>query len=143
MSEGVSKVIDMKSRKPFAQARAEEKKRKRQASRKAKKKAADAVLEHRECLIECLEGVLKMVREGHLEGLILIARDTQHKIFLTDIVMDDRIIAPNDLHAFVGVMETLKLELADTAAATAPALLVGGGRIDPTQEPAEEDWGYE
>ncbi len=142
MNEGFEKVIDMKSRKPFALARAEEKKRKRQASPKAKKDAADAAMEHREVMIEVLESILKMTREGHLEGLVLLSRDTQHKIFLTEIVLDDRIVPPNDLHSFVGVMETLKLELADQAAATAPALLTSGERLDPMAEPAD-DWGHE
>jgi hypothetical protein len=132
-------VIDIKTRKPFAQARAEETKRKRAATRKAKKDVADAFMEHRDCLIESLEGVLKMVREGKLHGLIIIAREPNTKLFLTDVILDDRLIPANDLHAFVGVMETLKLELADSAAANAPALLIGGEVVDPTQIP-EEEW---
>ncbi|AGC36206.1 hypothetical protein B7L88_gp082 [Rhizobium phage RHEph10] len=139
----MSEVIDLKTRKPFALARSEERKQKRAASRKARKQAADAVMEHRDAMVEILEGLLKMTREGHLEGLVLLSRDTKHKIFLTEILLDDRIIPPNDLHAFVGVMETLKLELADQAAATAPALLIGGERLDPTAEPIEPDWEYE
>ncbi|QIG69062.1 hypothetical protein EVB77_028 [Rhizobium phage RHph_N1_10] len=136
----MSEVIDLKTRKPFALARSEERKQKRAASRKAKKDAADAVMEHRDAMIEILEGLLKMTRAGQLEGLVLLSRDTQHKIFLTEVVLDDRVVPPNDLHAFVGVMETLKLELADMAAASAPALLIGGERIDPTKIPAEEEW---
>ncbi|MBX4911345.1 hypothetical protein HJA82_28965 [Rhizobium bangladeshense] len=139
----MSEVIDLKTRKPFALARAEERKQKRSASRKAKKQAADAVMEHRDAMIEVLEGLLKMTREGHLEGLVLFSRDTKHKIFLTEVVLDDRVIPPNDLHAFVGVMETLKLEIADMAAATAPALLLSGERLDPTANPPEEEWEYE
>jgi hypothetical protein len=139
----MSEVIDLKTRKPFALARSEERKQKRAATRKAKRQAADAVMEHRDAMIEILEGLLKMTREGHLEGLVLLSRDTQHKVFLTEILLDDRIIPPNDLHAFVGVMETLKLELADQAAATAPALLIGGERLDPTAAPIEAEWEYE
>ncbi|QIG75601.1 hypothetical protein EVC20_030 [Rhizobium phage RHph_Y2_17_1] len=139
----MSEVIDLKTRKPFALARSEERKQKRAASRKAKKQAADTVMEHRDAMIEILEGLLKMTREGHLEGLVLLSRDTKHKIFLTEILLDDRIIPPNDLHAFVGVMETLKLELADQAAATAPALLIGGERLDPTAEPIEAEFEFE
>jgi hypothetical protein len=138
----MSEVIDLKTRKPFALARSEERKQKRAATRKAKRQAADAVMEHRDAMIEILEGLLKMTREGHLEGLVLLSRDTKHKIFLTEILLDDRLIPPNDLHAFVGVMETLKLELADQAAATAPALMIGGERLDPTAVP-EAEWEYE
>jgi hypothetical protein len=138
----MSEVIDLKTRKPFALARSEERKQKRAATRKAKRQAADAVMEHRDAMVEILEGLLKMTREGHLEGLVLLSRDTKHKIFLTEILLDDRLIPPNDLHAFVGVMETLKLELADQAAATAPALMIGGERLDPTAVP-EEEWEYE
>lgn len=134
------RVIDLKSRKPFAQARAEETKRKRAATRKAKKDAADAVMSHREAVIETLEGMIKMVRAGELEGLVCVMRNPATKLFMTDVVMDDRIIPPNDLHAYVGVIETLKLELADSAAANAPALLIGGEVVDPTMQPDEGEW---
>ncbi|OCP21917.1 MULTISPECIES: hypothetical protein [unclassified Ensifer] len=137
------RVIDLKSRKPFAQARAEETKRRRAATRKAKKETADAIMEHREAVIETLEGMIKMVRAGELEGLVCVMRNPASKLFMTDVVMDDRIIPPNDLHAYVGVIETLKLELADSAAANAPALLIGGEVVDPTMQPADEEWEYE
>lgn len=143
MTEHEGNVIDLKSRKPFAQARAEEAKRKRQAARQRRKSENDAVMEHRECVIDALEGVLTMVRAGKLEGLILIAREPKSKLFLTELVLDERVVLPNDLHAFVGIMETLKLELADSAAATAPALLVGGQVLDPTTIPDDEEWGDE
>ena len=134
------RVIDIKSRKPFAQARAEERKARRASTRRAKKEVADAVMEHRECLVEVLEQTIKMVRAGHLEGLVLIARDTQTKFFLTQLELDERIVTANDLHSYVGVMETLKLELADAAAATAPALLLGGAILDPKDQPPVEEW---
>lgn len=132
-------VIDLKTRKPWAQSRAEERKAKRRASRQAKKNIADAVMQHREDLLEILDKVRRMVLEGRLEGLVLLSRETTSKLFLTEIAMDETIITPNELHSFVGVMEALKLELADAVMATAPCLRLDGTVLDPKDEP-EQEW---
>lgn len=132
-------VIDLKTRKPWAQSRAEERKAKRRASRQAKKNVADAVMQHREDMLEVLEKLTRMVTEGRLEGLVIVSRETSTKLFLTELALDERIIAPNELHSLVGVMEALKLELADSAMACAPCLTLDGSVMDPQDQP-EEDW---
>lgn len=138
----MTEVIDIKSRKPWAQSRAEEAKARRKARRQAKKNASDAVMEHREELLEILGKVTRLVTEGRIEGLVLMARETQSKLFLTEIALDDRIITPNDLHSVVGCLEALKLEVADTAIACAPCLTLDGTIMDPQAEPIE-DWDEE
>lgn len=129
-------VIDIKTRRPWALARAEAQKARRKAKRQEKKEAKLGVEEHRAAMLEVLDGVRKLVEAGRLEGLLLIAREPTTKLFFTEIVLDDRIIPNNDLHSFVGCLETLKIELAD-GAAMAPALLLDGSTIDPEMEPPE------
>jgi hypothetical protein len=136
------KVIDIKSRRPYAVAKAEEAKQRRAAKRQAKKQWSEVREEHKSVLLEVLDQVRARVADGKLEGLILLAREPTTKLFLTEVVLDDRLIPPNDLHSYVGCMETLKIELAD-GAAMAPALLNDGSVIDPSEQIDEEYDGYE
>jgi hypothetical protein len=129
-------VIDIKTRRPWALARAEAQKARRKAKRQEKKEAKEGIEEHKAAMLEVLDGVRKLVEAGRLEGLLLIAREPKTKHFFTEVVLDDRIITNNDLHSFVGCLETLKIELAD-GAAMAPALMLDGSTIDPEMEPPE------
>jgi hypothetical protein len=139
MSE--DKVIDFKSRRPYAVARAEQAKQKRAAKRQQKKLQADGKQEHREAMLEVLRAVINLVEKGELEGLVMVARHPTTKLFFTDVCLDDRIIPTNDLHAYVGCLETLKIELAE-GAAMAPAILFDGTTIDPMLEPVDDEEEY-
>ncbi|WP_276122709.1 hypothetical protein [Pararhizobium qamdonense] len=132
------KVVDFRTRRPYAIAKAEENKAKRKARSKVRKQESDNKAAHREALLEVLGSTIKLVEEGRLEGLVILSREVTTKLFYTDVVLDDRVIPLNDLHAFVGCLETLKIELAD-GAAMAPALLGDGSTIDPGQD-AGGDW---
>jgi len=131
-----TQVIDLKTRRPYAVAKAEEAKQRRAAKRQQKKLQADGRQEHRDAMLEILGAVTKLVEEGQLEGLVIVARNPATKYFFTDVCLDDRVIPMNDLHAYVGCLETLKIELAD-GAAMAPAILYTGETIDPMQEPVD------
>lgn len=134
-------VIDLKSRKPYQEVRRIDRKKRRQDKRRVKTEADAARQAHREAILSCLRQTTKLVEEGRLEGLIILSREPTTKLFLTDVVIDQRIIPANDLHSFVGCLETLKIELAD-AAAMAPALMLDGSTIDPAEqsEYIDDEW---
>lgn len=134
-------VIDMKTRRPYWSVEKERKRANRSSKRRIKREQMEAREEHRDAMLSCLSGLTRLVQEDKLEGLLIIAREPTSKLFLTDVVMDDRIIPSNDLHAFIGCMETLKIELAD-AAAMAPALMLDGSVIDPEEHIAFEEDEY-
>lgn len=136
----MSEVIDLKTRRPYWTVQREQKSAKRKARRLRKSEQDQARSEHQAAMLTCLTGLMRLAEEGKLEGLILLAREPKSKLFLTDIVLDERVIPPNDLHSFIGCMTTLQMELADAAAQSAPALLLDGSIVDPEQTEDFEDY---
>jgi hypothetical protein len=123
-------VIDLKSRKPYRLVREEQIKARRKAKRQAKKELDEGRAEYREAILSSLRQITKLVEEGKLHGLILLAQEPKSKLFLTDVVLDERFVPAQDLFAFVGCLEALKLELSD-ASTMAPVLGLDGSVIDP------------
>lgn len=137
MSETPDNVISFGSRKPLAVEQAET-----EATVKvAEEAAAGLVTSHREVCLEMLEAARKLIEAGKLEGLVIMGRNPESRHFYSDIALDDRIIPRQDVAAYVGNLEAMKMELLDNVA-MAPYMDMDGQVVDPFEQeyPQEEEF---
>ncbi|MGV1754849.1 hypothetical protein [Agrobacterium sp. CG674] len=130
MTDTTDNVISFGSRRPFAQVQAEIKAETEAAIQVAEEAKSAAVVHHKETLLKMLSEVTALVEKDQLEGLIILGRHVETKLFYTDIALDARLIPAHDYFAYVGLLETVKLELADTTA-MAPSLMPDGTVLSP------------
>ncbi|PZR92266.1 MAG: hypothetical protein DI537_13850 [Stutzerimonas stutzeri] len=128
-------VIAFGSRKPLAQHEADEEAAAIAIEQAQEKRAS----EHQELCLKTLDRLKELVSEGRLSGLMIIGRDPESKLFLTETVLDATVTPVGEMFAYVGVVETLKAELVEYAS-MAPALLTDGTVADPWAEPDEEEY---
>lgn len=123
-------VISFGSRRNFLQEQAEKQEAERQAVEVAQKAAEHAITDHQATLLKMLDDARRLVEEGKLECLLMIGRHPETKYFYTDLALDARLMPSQDYFAYVGCLETLKMELTDTCA-MAPALIADGTILAP------------
>ena len=85
-----------------------------------------------------LEGVIRLVEQGRVEGLMLIAKDAHTGLFYTTSTLREPFVQREDLFGYIGVLDTMKLELSDQAA-MAPTITLSGDVLDPYEDPDETD----
>ena len=126
----MSEIISFTSRKQVEQARLFE-------EVEAQEKAfADEMAQHQARLLQILDDTRRLVVEGKLEGLIVVGRDPSTRYFYTQIDLDIPGTSLNDVYPFIGLLESLKLEMADSAM-MAPAMMADGRYVAPVQEQGE------
>lgn len=87
--------------------------------------------------LELLEKLKILVENGRLTGLIVLGLDPMTDSFLNEMRLQSPAIGPGTLFAYMGLLETLKLEIADTAM-MAPVMSADGEIIDPYDDGDEE-----
>lgn len=88
--------------------------------------------EHRKNILDRLDQLRHLVEQGRIEGLILVASDMLTGRYLTETCLPtdmDR----GDAFGLIGVLETLKVELTETAA-MAPFMRLNGTMHDPFEQ---------
>lgn len=123
-------VISLGSRRSYHQEQAEMAAAVQIETEQIEKQLNEAQNSHKETLLKMLTDTIKLVEADQLEGMLVIGRHKTSKLFYTDVVLDDRIIPPHDLFSYVGCLETLKMELADSAS-MAPCIRSDGSTLDP------------
>lgn len=101
-----------------------------------------ALTEEQTRLITILNQAKDLVENGRLEGFVMMGRDPMSGLFYTEVALRDPFVTKNDLYAYIGCLEAIKVELSD-AAMMAPAIIAGGVIVDPEQEEArlaDEAW---
>jgi hypothetical protein len=127
-------VIAFGSRKPLEQHQAEEAAAALAIEEAEEKRAT----EHQALCLSTLDKLKGLVEAGRLSGLIILGRDPQTKLFLTETVLDATVTPATEMFAYVGVVETLKVELTEYAS-MAPALMTDGSVNDPWAEVEDEE----
>jgi hypothetical protein len=90
-----------------------------------------------EAHVMALEDVLRMVRAGDMEGLVIVGKHkTGH--FYTDLVFPHGRCEPQEALTYVGVLEGLKLEMNEIAS-MAPSVMFDGSILDPFAEKDQSD----
>jgi hypothetical protein len=82
-------------------------------------------------IVMLIEKVRELVRIGKITQCVFVGRGPENRHFLTEIVLAPE--SETEIFGFVGVLETLKLELTERAL-LAPALLPDGSLLDPGQK---------
>ena len=85
---------------------------------------------HKSILFETLVGLAERVSKEEVSGVVVIARDTSGQKFLTEVSVDTKKASRGEIFEWIGILETLKLELMDLAQ-MAPVLLPNGDTLDP------------
>jgi hypothetical protein len=105
----------------------------------------DAALEdlkvstHNEAMAITFAETCNLVETNKMNAAIVIGRSPEG-LFFTEVMLDPREIARNDVFAWIGAMEALKLELMDLAQ-MAPLMLSDGSILDPQdQMPVFEEY---
>lgn len=83
-------------------------------------------------MIRDLERMIRLVREGRLDQLIVVGSDPMTGNYLTHVALD-REIDPVGVFGMMGVLETVKVELSEMGA-IAPSMMLDGSILDPWQE---------
>lgn len=126
-------VIHMASRRPFDQV-IEEEAREDLAAIAAEDQALE---DYRNKLIDLLDRLRFLVGQGRLTGLVILGTDPMTDLFLTEVHLDSPEIERQDLFAYMGVLEMLKIEMSE-GASMAPVITSTGNILDPwEQEQAE------
>lgn len=130
-------VVSIKTRKSFL------------AELEAKQENDERLLQMQEAGVEAhladcltlLDNVTNRVMQGKLNGLIIIAIDQTNGHFMTEVRMASPNITRQEMFSYIGVLETLKLEMTDQAQ-MAPTISAEGKIIDPFELPDEDedDW---
>lgn len=95
--------------------------------------------EHQQSIIDRLAAVQVLADQGRVGGFVLIFRDTQTGLFYTDVAANEPVVMRNDIHAFIGCLETIKMEMTDLAS-MAPFVSADGSMVDPYDNPVEIDF---
>jgi hypothetical protein len=128
MSDG--QVISFGSRKPFLN-EALEAKVEAEAQAVRDQIMEDVVVEAQVSgLAQTIRGMADLVESGAISGVLAIGRDTHKRKFLTELSIDPRRMSAGEVYEWIGIVETLKLELMDIAQ-MAPVLLSNGTTLDP------------
>jgi hypothetical protein len=126
-------VISLGTRRPYT----EELREKHQAIEKEKHDEDEITKLTKECLLDSLAKLTKLAESGRLESLIIAGRDGHSGLFLTDMVFPGESKFNQHAFSYVGLLETLKLEMADCAMMS-PVLGLDGKEINPHIEYVEE-----
>ncbi|MBA8881709.1 hypothetical protein [Phyllobacterium myrsinacearum] len=124
-------VISLGSRKPLSQVIEEQKAEEKEIEKLTK-----------DCLLEMLGKLTKLVETGRLESLIIAGRDPESGLFLSDMVFPGETKFNAHAFAYVGLLESLKLEMADCASMS-PVIGLDGKEINPHIEYVEGEEGEE
>lgn len=113
-------VISLNSGRSYKQELIEEKLLDEEIERVKREAKSEAEVKHRQQMIEALENTKKLVEEGRLKGLVLLARDSEpdeegERTFLTEVNLDSAVITRNDIFAWLGCLSTLEYELRESA----------------------------
>lgn len=127
-------VISFGSRKPLAVEQAEQ----AIMVEEAEKAQEHALTTHQEVCLKMIDNIRELVAAGRLQGLVMIGREPTTGLFMTELAMHDQVTPRHELFAYVGALETIKMELAD-AAAMAPTLLATGEVVDPWDQVDEDE----
>lgn len=131
MTDKPDNVISLKHRKALVTVQMEEAKTK------------DELTEiHKAALLKVLAGVTKMVEDDRLESLVILGRDPVTGLMMTETLFPGTEKTMPHAFAYLGLLETVKLEMSDLASMS-PYLTVEGKIIDPyknmmSEEEAEE-----
>lgn len=98
--------------------------------------------EYQESMIAMLDRVMKLVAEGRLVGLMVLGKDPVTDLFLTEVHLRCPHIDRQDMFSYMGVLETLKLEMSE-AASMAPVITSTGTILDPFEEPDQSEFDFE
>lgn len=88
--------------------------------------------EHKRRVLEKIDALRKLVEQGRVEGLVLLGQDPMTGYFLTELCLDPEMNRA-ELFGFLGVLDTLKLEITEMAA-MAPTITLTGAVLDPYEE---------
>lgn len=122
-------VISLRSRKPLHQTIVEE-------NQSAAERADMNIKAH----LETIDNMRRLVETGRLQGLVLLARDTQTGLFYHDVIFPfkdgEAGCPPQEALLYTGFIETVKIQFADLAS-WAPTILSDGTVAAP--EPIDEE----
>lgn len=132
------KVISFKSRRSFIQEQKEIEEVKAAEEAKTAETKSESAIKHKETLLKMLDEARGLVEKDLLENVLIVGRHTETKLFYTDLAFDPHNMPAQDYFTYIGCLETLKIELADTAA-MAPCLQPDGQVIGPEVVMIDED----
>lgn len=84
-------------------------------------------------LLEILDSVRKLVEQGRVDGLILLAHDPLSGLFNTQISMREGVVPRRDYATYLGGLTALQMELMDMVQ-MAPCVNEEGLIVDPYEE---------
>lgn len=123
------KIISIRSRKPLAEELAQK---------------AEAEAETKELVdkarTDFIDRIRDLVHSGRLDGMIVIAKDSETGLFFNDVFFSEPENKRRDAFGYVGALETLKLEMADVACMQ-PILQSDGTVLDPYVDEAIDEFG--
>ncbi len=85
--------------------------------------------EQKKNILDRIDQLRHLVEQDRISGMVLIAQDPITGYFLTDICLEPD-LNRTELFGFVGVLETVKLEISE-AATMAPVMDLTGTIVDP------------
>lgn len=80
-------------------------------------------------ILEHFDKIRELIAQGRLDGIIVIGRDPETKVFLNDVLCVEPFDV-NEAFAYVGILDTLKLEFNDMAM-EAPVMMSDGSYAGP------------
>jgi hypothetical protein len=83
-------------------------------------------------MLDKLDRLRRLITDGRIQGLIFVGQDPVTGYFLTETCLD-RAMNRSELFGYMGVLETLKMEIGESAA-VAPVIDLSGTIIDPYEE---------
>lgn len=127
-------VISFSSRKPLAQQIAEDIQRAEEENlAQAERDEAFISLQ-----LEILDQVRERIASGEFTGLVIVSRNQKTGAFMQDLLLHPDFVRSSEMFGLVGMLECLKLELADVAT-MAPTHLANGELLDAYAEGVEDD----
>ena len=140
MNDDEQKVISLTSRRPWQQEQQEQAEAAKEEAEIEELKEQEAKNEYEKRLREFAEDVLRLVVNGTIDSLIVVGQNAESGLFYTDLLLPTKQRGINCTFGFIGALETLSLELKESAS-VAPCILSDGKVIDPNEAPELD--GYE
>lgn len=120
-------VIAFRSGKPLVETVATEQK----TADEMKKLLVDAQL-------DILDKVRGQIASGNLEGLIIVSRNPETRLFMQEMIFPPNFHLTGDAFAYAGLLEAIKLEMTDISQ-MAPIIACTGEVINPHIEDEEDE----
>jgi hypothetical protein len=124
-----AEIIHIKSRKPLEQHLIDEDER---INADIAVEDEMAIADRDRCA-DLLDSARSLVESGRLTGLIVIGLDPMTDHFFNEIRMDGPAIERQTMFAYIGILDTIKMELME-AAMMAPVMNTDGAIVDPFAE---------